>query len=151
MINNLTRTASLSSADLVPLFSASLGGDTAATLSTLATWLQGQLTTGGAMITQYAAPNATGFTAAVQPGADGGSVWLLLTPAAGYAAGTVLLPLQALCKDGQEVVVTSTQAVTALAVSGNGSTVYGAPSTLTANAFLKLRFDGVVKAWYRIG
>ena len=56
-----------------------------------------------------------------------------------------------LCKDGQEVLVTSTQAVTALTVSGNGSTVYGAPSALTANAFFKLRFDGVVKAWYRIG
>lgn len=151
MINNLTRTASLGSADLVPLFSASLGGDTAATLATLVAWLQGQLTAGGAMLTQYAAPNATGFTAAVQPGADGGGVWLLLTPAAGYAAGTVLLPLQALCKDGQEVLVTSTQAVTALTVSGNGSTVYGAPSALTANAFFKLRFDGVVKAWYRIG
>ena len=151
MISNLSRVSALGSSDLVPLFSSALGGDAAATLATLATWLQGQLTASGAMITQYAAPNATGFTAAVQPAADGGSVWLLLTPVAGYASGTVLLPLQAQCKDGQEVLVTSTQAVTALTVSGNGSAVYGAPSALTAGAFFRLRFDGVVKAWYRIG
>jgi hypothetical protein len=29
--------------------------------------------------------------------------------------------------------------------------VNGAPTTLAANAFFRLRFDGVFNAWYRIG
>ena len=36
-------------------------------------------------------------------------------------------------------------------VAGNGSTVNGAPTTLAANSFFRLRFDGVFKAWYRVG
>jgi hypothetical protein len=53
--------------------------------------------------------------------------------------------------DGQQLLVSCTQAVTTLTVAGNGSTVNGAPATLAANAFFRLRFDGVFKAWYRVG
>ena len=44
-----------------------------------------------------------------------------------------------------------TQAVTTLTVSGNGATVNGAPAALTANGFFRLRFDGVLGGWYRLG
>ena len=47
--------------------------------------------------------------------------------------------------------VSCTQAVTTLTVSGNGSTVNGAPTTLAANGFFRLRYDGVFKAFYRVG
>jgi hypothetical protein len=147
-IDRLTRAADLSSSDLVALFSASLGGDAAATLATLVTWLQAQLTADTALTTQYSAPSATGFSVTVSPPVTGGSVWLLLTPVAGYAAGTVVLPATPV--DGQEVAVSCTQAVTTLTVSGNGSTLNGAPATLAANGFFRLRYDGVLKAWYRI-
>jgi len=102
-------------------------------------------------VTQYAAPAATGFTVLVAPPDSGDSMFLLLTPNAGYAAGTITLPAAATCVDGQELLVTTTQLVTALTVGGNGSTVNGAPTTLAANAFFRLRFDGVFKAWYRVG
>lgn len=147
-IDRLTRASSLSGSDLVALFSASLGDDAAATLSTLVTYLQAQLTADTALMTQYSAPAATGFSVTVAPAASGGSVWLLLTPAAGYAAGTVVLPASPV--DGQHVQVSCTQAVTALTVNGNGSTVNGAPTTLAANGFFTLRFDGVFGAWYRV-
>jgi len=150
-IDKLSRVTSVTGADLLPLFSGSIGQDAAATLSVLATWLQTQLSASGAYLTQYAAPAATGFGITVAPITIGQSVWLLLTPAAGYAAGTLTLPAQASCVDGQEVMVSSTQAVTTLTMGGNGSTVNGAPATLAANGFFRLRFDGVFKAWYRVG
>lgn len=148
-INKLSKVSALSSADLLALFSDSVGDDSAVTLGTLLTWLQAQLTADTGMVTQYAAPSATGFSVTVAPPVAGGSVWLLLTPVAGYAAGTVVLPASPV--DAQEVLVSCTQAVTTLTVNGNGSTVNGAPTTLAANAFFRLRYDGVLKAFYRVG
>jgi len=152
-IDKLSRvqSADLSASDLLALFSYANGDDAAASLGNLVTWLQSQLTSSGSLITQYAAPNATGFSVTVVPTADGTSMYLLLTPAAGYAAGTITLPAQATCVDGQEVLVACTQSVATLTVSGNGSTVNGAPSSLSANSFFRLRYDGVFKAWHRIG
>lgn len=152
-IDKLSRVASadVNASDLLALFASSLGNDAAITLGNLLTWLQSQLTASGSFQTQYAAPNATGFSVAINPATQGGDVYLLLTPAGGYATGTITLPLQAYCTDGQEVLVSCTQAVTTLTVSGNGSTVNGAPTTLAANGFFRLRFDGVLQAWYRVG
>lgn len=150
-IQNLSKVSTLSGSDLIALFSNSVGNDAAATLATLLSWLQTQLSASGGFLTQYSAPAATGFNVTVAPPTTGASVFLLLTPAAGYAAGTVTLPAQASCVDGQEVLVSCTQSVTTLTVAGNGSTVNGAPSTLAANGFFRLRFDGVFDAWYRVG
>lgn len=150
-IDKLASVSTLSTADQIALFSTALGNDAKATLATLLAWLQEQITDAGGLLTQYAAPSATGFGVLIGPPTDGASVYLLLTPAAGYATGTITLPAQALCVDGQEVLVSCTQAVTALTTAGNGSTVNGAPTTLAANAFFKLRFDGVFRAWYRAG
>ena len=141
----------LSAASQVPFYDPANGQDRRASVNDLATLLEAQGSGSGGLITQYAAPNATGFTVAISPPTNGGSVFLLLTPAAAYAAGTLTLPLQANCIDGQELLVTCTQSVTALTVAGNGSTVNGAPTTLAANGFFRLRFDGVFKAWYRVG
>lgn len=150
-IQNLSKVTTLSSGDLIALFSSAVGNDAAATLATLLAWLQSQLSAAGGFVTQYSAPAATGFNTQVAPATTGASVFLLLTPAGAYAAGTITLPAQASCIDEQELLVTCTQAVTALTVAGNGSTVNGAPTTLAANAFFRLRFDGVFKAWYRVG
>lgn len=150
-INRLPTVSDLSGSDLLAIFSASVGTDSAATLALLLSWLQDQITTSSALETQFSSPNATGFSVTVAPTATGGNVHLLLTPLAGYAAGTVTLPALASCADGQEVVVSSTQAVTTLTVAGNGATVNGAPTTLAANAFFRLRFVQVNSSWYCIG
>jgi hypothetical protein len=150
-IDKLSKVTALAAGDLIALFSGALGNDAAVTLSALLTWLQSQLSAAGGSITQYAAPSATAFNVAIAPPIAGTSVFLLLTPTAGFAAGTITLPAQASCVDEQELLVSCTQAVTALTVAGNGSTVNGAPTTLTANGFFRLRFDGVFKAWYRAG
>jgi len=142
----------LSASDLLAVWSAANSDTRKASLSVLQAFLQENLTAPGDDMTQYAAPNATGFNIAIDPSVDGQNVYLLLTPNAGYAAGTITLPAKAECVDGQTVLVSTTQAVTALTVAGNGATaVNGAPTTLAANAFFKLRYDGVFSSWYRVG
>jgi len=81
----------------------------------------------------------------------GGDVWLRVTPTAGFAAGTITLPALASSVDRQEVLVTCNQAVTTFTVNGNGSTVEGAPTTLAANAFFRLRYEAVFHVWVRVG
>lgn len=149
-IDRLARTSDLSTSDLVALFSSSLGGDAAATLATLVAWLQAQLTADSAPITQYAAPGATGFSVTVAPTNSGTSVFLLLAPGGAYAAGTLVLPTGV---DGQEVTVHCRGfAVTALTVTpASGNSTSGAPTTLAAGGFFRLRFDGVNNLWARVG
>jgi len=150
-IDKLSKVTSLSASDLVALFSNSVGSDVAASVATLAAYLQTLLTSGSGYATQYAAPSATGFTVTIAPPENGGSVYLNLTPVAGYPAGTIVLPALATCQDAQEVLVSITNPVTVLTVNANGSSVIGAPTTLAAGGFFRLRFDGVLKSWARVG
>lgn len=147
-IQNVSQGA-ISTAAQIPFYDPAQGADrrdSVANLLALAT------TTATGFQTQYFAPNATGWGVTVAPATSGQKVYLLVTPVAGYAAGTITLPAQASCVDGQEVLVSCTQSVTALTVAGNGATaVNGAPTTLAANAFFRLRYDGVSKSWFRIG
>ncbi len=148
-INQLSTVDAVSAGDLAVIFSQQNGDARAAAMSVLLEYFQSQLTAGGDLITQYSAPNATAFSATIAPPVDGANMHLLLTPTAAFAAGTVILP--ALPVDGQQIVVTTTQTITALTVNGNGSTVNGAPTTLAANGFFRLKYDGVFRAWFRIG
>lgn len=89
---------------------------------------------------------ATGFS--VQINNDSLSVFLLMTPTGAFAAGTFILPLKDNCADKQEIQVITTQAVTTLTINGNGSSLVGAPTTLAANGYFKLRFDSINSTWY---
>lgn len=150
-INQLTAVDSLSGGDLFVIFSTGNGDARSVSASALLAYLLESVAQAPIMTTQYAAPNATGFSVAVVPLVAGNSVYLNLTPLAGYAAGTLVLPALADAEDQQELLVSTTQAVTALTVSGNGATVNGAPTTLAANGFFRLRFDEVLKTWQRVG
>lgn len=151
-INQLSGADSVSSGDLIPVWVASNSDTRKVAMSVLLEFIEDNLTpVADGKVTQYAAPSATGFSVTISP-ADGTSVWLILTPAAGYAAGTITLPPVASCKDLQEILVNCTQAVTTLTIASNGATaVTGAPTTLAANAFFRLRFDLLTKTWYRVG
>ncbi len=144
-ISSLTSATALTSADQFPMASAADGDTRKASLDLMAEYMQDNLTFPGQLTTQYAAPSATGFSVSVVV-ADS---WLLLTPLAGYAAGTIVLP--ATRSDKQRVQVNTTQSVTTLTVSGNGTTVTGAPTTLPANALFTLQYDATLNSWYRVG
>lgn len=94
---------------------------------------------------QSSSPSATGFSVTVASG----NTWLILTPTAGYAAGTIVLPAGT---DGSIVTVNCTQAVTTLTITPTGTaSVTGAPTTLAAKGFFTLKYDLVNDTWYRIG
>ena len=102
--------------------------------------------------TQVSAPSANAFSVQIAGSAADKDVHLILTPTAGFAAGTLVLPLASGCRDKQEITVNCTQAITALTITPNGAVaVTGAPTALTANAFFKLCYDLATLTWYRIG
>ena len=96
---------------------------------------------------QYASPTASGFLVVMY--ADAGDVHLILTPSAVLATGAIRLPPDPL--DKQLTLVTSTRQITALMLDASGRAVQGAPTTLAADGFFTLKFDGVTDTWYRVG
>jgi hypothetical protein len=152
MINELSVVDALSGADNFPLYDASNGDARRVSLSTLLAYMQANITPVGSLETQYSAPSATGFSVTILPSTAGGSVHLILTPVAGYAAGTIVLPLSTGLVDKQEVMVNCTQSVASLTVSGNGAgAVTGAPTSLAANGFFRMKYDAALSSWYRVG
>ena len=149
-INQLSSVSAVAAGDQVPIYSAGQGDARKASMTVLAAFIQSLLTAVDDKVTQYAAPSATAFTVTIPDTNE--SVWLVLTPVADYANGTIVLPSAANAADKQEILVNSTHAVTgALAITSAGGTVTGAPATITANAFFRLRFEAVTKTWYRVG
>lgn len=152
-INELTAIDTLKAADQVPVFSSSNGDARKAAMTVFLQYIQDNLTfstPGISYTTQYAAPSATGFS--VQITDDSTNTHLILTPVAGYAAGTIVLPAVGNLIDKQEVLVNCTQAVTTLTIDGNGAVaVTGEPSGLAANDFFRLKYDATVQTWYRVG
>lgn len=148
-INQLSTTDSVSSGDLFPVFVTTDGDARKVSASNLRTFMLDGASVADDKITQYAAPSATGFSVTITNASN--SVWLILTPTGGFAAGTIILPAVASAVDKQELLVNSTQSVAALTINGNGATVTGAPTSLAANGFFRLRFDDVANVWYRVG
>lgn len=93
----------------------------------------------------------TGFNVAV-PTPVSQQQWMLIQPAGTLAAGTVTLPLNTQTPDGTEVLITSTQIITAFTLAANGaSQIYGAPTALAVAGFFRVRFVQATNSWYRIG
>jgi hypothetical protein len=77
--------------------------------------------------------------------------WALLIPTGTLATGTIVLPSATYLIDGQEILITSTLAVTSLTINGNGATaVYGAPTSFSAGDSVKLRYNLLTTSWYKI-
>ena len=107
---------------------------------------------------QFAAPTVatnlytpgTGFNIAL-PTPVAQAQWAVIQPAATLATGTVTLPLNTLTPDGTEVLITTTQQITAFTLALNGAAAgFGAPTTLAAQDFFRMRFYQATNSWYRI-
>lgn len=114
-------------------------------MATFLKFLNGALDLPGQKTTQYLNPTATGWSAQVTKA----NTWLVLAPTAATAAGTITLPSGPV--DQSEVLVTSTQAITALTVASAEDAVVGAPTSLPANGYFTMRFDDIMKTWRRVG
>jgi hypothetical protein len=147
-INQLSAASSVSTGDLLAIYSSVNGDARKLSISALLTYFQ-QVFASPTMATNIAVPT-TGFSIAV-PTPVAQQQWMLLQPAGTLATGTITLPLNTATPDGTEVLVTTTQTITALTISLNGATAAnGAPTTLAANAFARMRFVQSTNSWYRI-
>lgn len=145
-INQLTAVDTVTASDLIPIWSSTVGDARKASAATLKTYLTGGVSVNDGLITQTASPAATAFNISVTVA----GTWLILTPVAVYATGTITLPFYSGVQGGQIVQVNCSQAVTALTVAGNGASVIGAPTALTANSFFTMRYRADTQAWYRV-
>ncbi len=135
-----------SGSDLLRVWSQQYGGDVAIALGVLKDWLAiPEFGSSQALVAQYATPAAA---ATVNVAAI--NTWLILTPAGTIAALTIVLP--AVDDDpGVEVLINTTQQITALTVNLNGASgSVGVPSTLAAGGRLRLRYDTITMNWFAV-
>ena len=90
---------------------------------------------------------STGFTITMVSNYGSTGSVLTLNPAGTLATGTINLPLKPI--DGQIAEVSTTATITALTVSGNGSTIKNAPTTLTAGSGFAYYYNSATAAWFR--
>ena len=148
-INQLNSIDSPSGSDLLALYSQVNGDARKLSLSNLLTFIKANFAS-PQFVSQFATPQNSGFSVSVTNGSD--NIWLILNPAAGYAAGTIILPASDNAIDGQEVLVVCSRQVNALAIDGNGALeVRGAPTSLGADDFFRLRYQVQARTWYRVG
>ena len=147
-INQLSGLSQLSSGDLLPIYVPNNGDARKVSIGQLLAFFQQQFAS-PTLATQLATPG-TGFNVAIQTPVSE-QQWLILQPAGALASGTVTLPLNTQTPDGTEVLITTTQQITAFTLAGNGAaSVYGDPSTLAAEDFFRVRYYAATNSWYRI-
>jgi hypothetical protein len=147
-INQLPLLAQVSSGDQIPVYTPNNGDARRLPISALLVYFQ-QMFASPTLATNVYTPG-TGFNIAV-PTPVSQQQWVLLQPAGTLATGTITLPLNTITPDGSEVLVTTTQGITGFTLAANGaSAIYGAPTTLNAEDFFRVRFVQSTNSWYRI-
>lgn len=147
-IPQLSFVDSISSADLLPVYSSANGTARKMSIGYLLDFFQKTFAS-PTLATSVYVPT-TGFNIAVQTTSDT-QQWIVLQPVSTLASGTVTLPLSTSVADGTEVLVTTTQQITAFSVSLNGAaSAYGVPAVLAADDNFRLRFIQALNSWYRI-
>lgn len=147
-INQLPLLSQVSPGDQVPVYSPNNGDARRLPISSLLSYFQ-QTFASPTLATNVYTPG-TGFNIAVQTPVSQ-QQWVLLQPAGTLATGTVTLPLNTGTPDGTEVLITTTQQITAFTLGANGAAaLYGDPTTLAAEDFFRMRFVQATNSWYRI-
>lgn len=147
-INQLSGISQVSGGDLLPVYVSNNGDARKVSITQLLQYFQ----------TTFAAPTVatnlytpgTGFNITV-PTPVSEQQWMIIQPAGTLAAGTITLPLNTGTPDGTQVLVTTTQIITAFTLALNGAaSAFGAPTTLAANASFTMRFYQATNSWYRV-
>ena len=147
-INKLPVLGQVSPGDQIPVYTPNNGDARRMPISQLLAYFQ-QTFASPTLATNVYTPG-TGFNLAV-PTPVSQQQWMLIQPAGTLATGTVTLPLNTQTPDGTEVLVTTTQQITAFTLGLNGATAaYGDPTTLAAEDFFRMRFVQATNSWYRI-
>jgi hypothetical protein len=148
-INQLAGLSQVSGGDLLPIYVPNNGDARKVSVTQLLTYFQSSFAAPTVSTNLYT-PGA-GFNVTV-PTPVSEQQWMLLQPAGTLATGTITLPLNTGTPDGTQLLVTTTQIITAFTLALNGAAAaFGAPTTLAANAFFTMRFYQATNSWYRIG
>lgn len=148
LINQLPLQSQVTGGDQFAIYSPNNGDARRLPVSALLAYFQ-QTFAAPTLATNVYTPG-TGFSISV-PTPVSQQQWMLLQPAGTLASGTITLPLNTATPDGTEVLITSTQIVTSLTIGLNGAAAAnGAPTTLAANGFARMRFVQAQNSWYRI-
>jgi len=147
-INQLPLLSQASPGDQIPVYSPNNGDARRLSINALLTYFQ-QTFASPSLATSISTPG-TGFNITV-PTPVSQQQWMLLQPAGTLATGTITLPLNTQTPDGTEVLVTTTQQITAFTLAINGASAsYGVPTTLAAQDNFRVRFVQSLNSWYRI-
>lgn len=147
-INQLPLLLNVSPGDQFAVYTPNNGDARRLPVSALLTYFQQTFASPTMAVNLYVP--GTGFNISV-PTPVAEQQWMLLQPAGALASGTITLPLNTQTPDGTEVLVTSTQTITAFAFGLNGATaIFGNPTTLIAGAAVRLRFYQSTNSWYNI-
>lgn len=144
-INNLSEVSSLSAGDAIPVYASAQGDARKASLSTLLAFVEANFASPD-YTTQINAPSSSGSSIALAD--QTGNLWLIINPTGAFAALTLVLPTSGNAYDGQQILVTCSNSITALTINGNGATVVGAPTGLGVGGFFTLRYNKLQTRWY---
>jgi hypothetical protein len=147
-INQLPLLAQVSPGDQFAVYTPNNGDARRLPVSSLLTFFQQNFASPSLSVNLYVP--GTGFNIQV-PTPVSQQQWILLQPAGPLAAGTVTLPLDTLTPDGTEILITSTQTITAFSIGLNGAAaIYGGVTTLTGGAAVRYRYYESTNSWYNI-
>jgi hypothetical protein len=147
-INQLSSISQVSGANQIPVYDQNNGDARKMSVSALLQYFQATFAAPTVATNLYVP--GTGFNVTV-PTPVSEQQWMILQPAGPLATGTITLPLNTGVPDGTQVLITSTQTITAFTLALNGaSAIFGNVSTLTAGAAVSYRFYQATNSWYNI-
>lgn len=147
-INQLPVLSTISSGDQLPVYSPNNGDARRTSIGSLLTFFQQSFASPTVSVNLYV-PTA-GFNITV-PTPVSNQQWMLIQPASTLASGTITLPLNTGVPDGTEVLITTTQEITAFTISLNGATaIFGAVTSLVAGSAFAIRYYQATNSWYAL-
>jgi hypothetical protein len=147
-INQLPLLSQVSAGDQLAVYTPNNGDARRLPVSGLLTYFQQSFSSPGLSVNLYVPGSGANITV---PTPVSQQQWMLLQPAGPLAALTITFPLNTGVPDGTELLITSTQAITALTLDINGATaIYGGVITIAAGNAIRYRFYQPTNSWYAI-
>ena len=147
-INQLPLLSQVSAGDQIPVYTPNNGDARRLPISGLLTYFQQSFASPTVSVNLYVP--STGFNIAA-PTPVSQQQWILLQPAGVLASGTITLPLNTSTPDGTEILITSTQTITAFSIGLNGAAaIFGGISILNGGAAVRYRYYEATNSWYNI-
>jgi hypothetical protein len=147
-INQLAGLSQVSGGDQLPIYVPNNGDTRKVSVNQLLQYFQ-QTFAAPTVATNLYTPG-TGFNITV-PTPVSEQQWMLIQPASTLATGTVTLPLNTGVPDGTQVLITTTQEITAFTLALNGAAAgFAFPPSLAAGAGFTVRYYQATNSWYNI-